>query len=145
MRQMFLTATMAASLAGFLTGVPVFPGVTSDGTRSVLAALGIALFIFAYEIGIGTCFYVLAQIVFPKSFRARGSSFAIVSMFLFNIAVTVLFPIAVESLSGGPSGNQDKGMAFTFMFFGVCGLVAFVVLLKLMHPNEEQEEISVKE
>ncbi|CUG89880.1 glucose transporter, putative [Bodo saltans] len=136
MRQMFLTATMAASLSGLMTGIPVYPGVTTEDTRSALAAVGIALFLLAYEIGIGTCFFVLAQIMFPESFRARGSSFAMVSMFLFNITVTICFPIAVEALSGGPSGDQNKGMGITFMFFGVCGLVSWGILYNFLKPYE---------
>lgn len=138
MRQMFLTGTLIASLSCLCTGIPVYPDVTSDSTRSVLAGLGIAVFIAAFEIGMGPCFYVLAQILFPDSFRPRGSSFTMVTQFMFNILINILFPIAVEGLSGGAGMDQNKGMGITFMFFGVCGLSSWMILLKFMKPYEGQ-------
>ncbi|CUG88290.1 glucose transporter, putative [Bodo saltans] len=145
MRRMFLTGTLIASLACLCTGIPVYPGVTSENTRSALAGIGIAVFIAAFEIGMGPCFYVLAQILFPDSFRPRGSSFTMVTQFMFNIMINILFPISVVAISGGVSGDQNKGMGITFIFFGVCGLLSWVVLLRFMEPyegsNTEQENL----
>ncbi|CUG89022.1 glucose transporter, putative [Bodo saltans] len=136
MRRMFLTGTLIASLACLCTGIPVYPGVTTNTIRSALSGVGIAVFIAAFEIGMGPCFYVLSQILFPEWFRNRGSSFTMVTQFLFNIMINVVFPIAVVAISGGISGDQNKGMGITFIFFGVCGLLSFVVLLKFMEPYE---------
>jgi len=140
MRQMFLTGTFVASLACLCTGIPVYPGVTSDTTRSALAGTGIFIFILAFELGMGPCFYVLAQILFPSSFRPKGSSFTMVVQFCFNIIINLCFPIAVENLSGGPAGDQNKGMGIAFMFFGCCGLLSWIILVKWLQPFPEEGE-----
>lgn len=136
MRSMFLVGTLFASVAGFLTGIPLYPGVASEDTRSKFAIAGVSLFLLAFEIGIGSTFFVLAQTLFPENFRAKGSSFTMVCMFLFNISLNVGFPIVVEAVSGGPSGNQNKGMSVTFLFFGCVGAASLCVLVKFLKPHE---------
>lgn len=138
MRQMFVTGTLIASCATFVTGIPIFPGVYgNEEGRHALAGLGIFLFILAFEVGMGPAFYVLAQELFPSSFRPKGSSYTLATQFVFNIIINVCFPIAVVDLSGGPSGNQDKGLAIVFFFFGTCGMLAFALLFKFLHPFKE--------
>lgn len=134
---MFVTGTFFASLAGLLTGIPLFPGVIeSDDTRSIVALIGIALFLLAFEVAMASSFFVLAQILFPEDSRALGSSFTNAIQFMYSILINTCFPIAVQALSGGPSGDQNKGMGISFSFFGVCGLVSWAVLYKYMDPYE---------
>eukprot|EP00744_Colponema_vietnamica_P002221 GILI01003535.1.p1 GENE.GILI01003535.1~~GILI01003535.1.p1 ORF type:complete len:213 (-),score=41.71 GILI01003535.1:180-737(-) len=138
MRQMFVTGTLIASCATFITGIPIYPGVYDNTTgKHGLAGLGIFLFILAFEVGMGPAFFVLAQELFPSSFRPKGSSYTIAAQFVFNLIINVCFPIAVENLSGGPSGDQDKGLAIVFFFFGACGTVAFIILFKFLQPFRE--------
>lgn len=137
-RQMYLTGAFIASGACLMTGVPVFPGVVADDkTRHIVAGVGIIIFIAAFEIGMGPAFYMLAQQLFPRTFRSKGSSFTIVVQFVFNIIINVCFPIAVTGLSGGPAGNQNRGMGIVFMFFGCAGLTSWFVLVKFLHPAEK--------
>ncbi|ORC85096.1 hexose transporter, partial [Trypanosoma theileri] len=78
MRQLFLACSLTASLAClFLCGVPVWPGVASTSAKNGVVITGIAVFLAAFEFGIGPCFYVLAQDLFPRSFRPKGSSFVL--------------------------------------------------------------------
>ena len=137
MSKMFLVGTICASLACLCTGIPVYPGVTSGDTKHALAGLGIAVFIAAFEIGMGPAFYVLAQELFPSHFRPVGSSFTMVVQFIFNIIINICFPIAVQGLSGGPNGDQDKGMGITFMFFGCIGISSWFVLMKFLRSASD--------
>ena len=142
MRQMFVTGTLIASIATLITGIPIYPGVyDNESGRQAFAGLGIFLFILAFEVGMGPAFYVLAQDLFPSSFRPRGSSYTLATQFIFNIIINVCFPIAVSSLSGGPSGDQEKGLAIVFFFFGTCGLIAFALLFKFLHPYTETKSL----
>ncbi|RNE95850.1 hexose transporter [Trypanosoma rangeli] len=139
MRQMFLGATLVASVSClFLCGIPVYPGVASTNVKNGVAITGIAIFIAAFEFGLGPCFFVLSQQLFPRSFRPKGSSVVMVAQFLCNIIINVCYPIATEGMSGGPSGNQDKGQAIAFIFFGCVGFVCFVVLVFFLFPWEEE-------
>ncbi|KAF8300428.1 putative hexose transporter [Trypanosoma cruzi] len=138
MRQLFLGASLVASVSCLLLcGVPVYPGVADKNVKNGVAITGIAVFIAAFEIGLGPCFFVLAQELFPRSFRPRGSSFVLLTNFIFNVIINVCYPIATEGISGGPSGNQDKGQAVAFIFFGCIGLVCFVLQVFFLYPWEE--------
>ncbi|ORC85580.1 hexose transporter [Trypanosoma theileri] len=135
MRQLFVATTLVGSVAClFLCGVPVYPDVASTNVKNGVAITGIAVFIAAFEFGLGPCFFVLAQDLFPPSFRPKGSSFMILLMLVFTFVISVCYPIATNGISGGPSGNQDKGQSIAFIFFGCIGLVCFVVELFFLFP-----------
>ncbi|EPY31249.1 glucose transporter, lmgt2 [Angomonas deanei] len=141
MRQLFVTCSLITScMCLFLCGIPVYPGITTKQAKNGVAITGILIFIAAFEIGVGPCFYVLAQDLFPKSFRPKGASFTNVVQFVFNVIINVFYPIATEKFSGGPSGNPDKGQAIAFIFFGGVGLLCFVVQVFFLHPWEEKDE-----
>ncbi|KPA77846.1 putative lmgt2 [Leptomonas pyrrhocoris] len=110
----------------FLCGIPVYPGVASASVTNTCAVVGICLFIFAFELFVGPSFYVILQEIFPPSFRPRGNSFAQLWQFFFNLVINVCYPIAVIGFSGGEEGDQHKGQAIIFIFFGALGLVLFV-------------------
>ncbi|KPA76817.1 putative glucose transporter/membrane transporter D2 [Leptomonas pyrrhocoris] len=139
MRTLFLSCAAMGSLCClFLSGIPVYPGVTkSTLAKEVIGIIGIALFILAYDCGIAPCFFVLTVDVFPESFRPIGSSFTMGVMFSLNLVINICYPIATEGISGGPSGNQDKGQAVAFIFFGCIGIVTVVIEYFFLHPWED--------
>ncbi|KEG12342.1 putative glucose transporter [Trypanosoma grayi] len=136
---MYIGAVFVTSTSCLLTGIFVFPPMgAGDTLKRVFSSIGIAIFIAFFEIGMGSFFWALSHGIFPPAFRARGSSFTVLVQFLFNILINVGFPIAVERLSGGPSGNQDKGMGIAFMFFASIGFITGVYLLKYLRLWEAQ-------
>lgn len=139
MRRLFLVGAFFIScMCLFLCGVPVYPGVTkSTAATHGVGIAGILLFVLGYELAVAPCYFVLTQDLFPPSFRPRGASWTQVSMYIFNVIINVCFPIAVEDLSGGPSGDQDKGEAIVFIFFGGVGLVCLVLEYFFLHPWED--------
>ena len=143
-RPIYLFGTFAASAACFLTGIPTFPGVVEDKTtRHALAGLGIVLFVGIFEMSMGPPFYPLSQRLFPTAHRATGSSFTLGIQFVANLIINTGFPLTVTALSGGPSGDQHKGLAATFMIFGSVGMVCFAVLFKTLHyyPDEDIDPV----
>jgi len=133
-RTMYLGGVSLCMVACFLTGIPTIPGLCSDSTKHVLASVGIAVFILAFEIGMGPMFFILATELFPPEFSQLGSSFTNTVQLIFNCIINFGFPVAVEGLSGGPGGNQDKGMAIVFVVFGVIGLLGIFFLFRFLHP-----------
>jgi Na+/melibiose symporter-like transporter len=79
---------------------------------------------------IGSTFFFLAQVI--PLLRAKGSSFAMVCMLLFNLLVCVGFPILVEARQE----TRTKGIDITFMAFGVGGALALCLLIKHLKPYE---------
>jgi hypothetical protein len=57
---------------------------------------------------------------------------------MFNLVINVCFPLAVQGLSGGPNGDQDKGMAITFIVFGSIGVACWLLLLRILVPFDER-------
>ena len=139
-RRLFITATVVASTSCLLTGIAIFPGVISSATpRHVLACLGIVVFIAAFEMGMGPTFWIHAQSLFPGKYRGPGCSFTLVFQFILNIIINFAFPVSVVALSGGPSKDQDKGMASVFMIFGSFGAVSVMAMFKTLRPAEQEE------
>ena len=138
MRRMFLTGTILISVACLCMGIPVYPGVTTTSMRDTLSIVGVVSVIAAFEVGIGPPFWVLTQEIFPVSFRSRGTSITTVVLQVFNIIINVCFPLSVQGLSGGPNGDQNKGMAITFIIFGSIGIACWIVLLKILVPYDER-------
>lgn len=138
MRQLFLMGSMLTSaMCLFMCGIPVYPDVSkTESAKNGVAITGILLFIMFFEFAVGPCFYVLTMDMYPPSFRPKGASITQVMQFIFNLIINVCYPIATENISGGPSGNQDKGQAIAFIFFGCIGLVCFVVQVFFLHPYE---------
>ncbi|KPA81793.1 glucose transporter lmgt3 [Leptomonas pyrrhocoris] len=141
MRQLFLFGSIFTScMCMFMCGIPVYPGVSSRDAKDGVAITGIILFILGFEVCVGPCYYVLTQDMFPPSFRPRGASFTQVMQFIFNLIINVCYPIATERISGGKSGNQDKGQAIAFIFFGGLGIICFIVQVFFLHPWDEAKD-----
>lgn len=133
-RPMYLTCLIVCTASCFLTGIPSLPGMCDPTTTKILASIGIIFFIMGFQIGMGPIIYVLATELFPPSFKDTGSSFTNATQLVFTLVINFCFPIAVEGLSGGPSGDQNKGMAIVFIIFGGVGLLSWFVLFKYLHP-----------
>lgn len=143
LRSMFIVATTIVGASCLACGITVFPSLVRQETlKIVLVGLSIFVFIGAHMIGMGPPYYVLAQEVFPQSFRGKGASFTMVAQFIFNILVNVGFPIAQETFSGGEDGNQDKGLAICFFIFGGIGLSTVVFNMKFLQPWKEPQDES---
>ncbi|CBZ26490.1 glucose transporter, lmgt1 [Leishmania mexicana MHOM/GT/2001/U1103] len=142
MRQLFLFGSLfTSSMCLFMCGIPVYPGVSKKTeVKNGVAITGILLFILGFEVCVGPCYYVLTQDMFPLSFRPRGASFTQVAQFIFNLIINVCYPIATEHISGGPSGNQDKGQAVAFIFFGCLGMICFIIQVFFLHPWDEKRD-----
>lgn len=140
-RQLYIGTTAIASVACLMTGFAVYPGMLADGSvgQTVLGAIGILVYVMAFECGIGPCFYVLAQDVFPEDVRSAGCSYIIWICFLLNVVINYGFPVAVVGFSGGPSGDQNLGMSVCFFIFGSVGFVtAAFLFFKMPQSNSEK-------
>lgn len=141
LRLVMLTGTAIAGAACIVLGILVLPGVINDNTvRNGISIAAIAVYILSFQSCIAAAFYSLAQEMFPLSFRPRGSSFVTMMVMLFSFLISVFFPIALEGLSGGASGNQNKGMGIIMIFFGVVAFIGFVVMFLFLQPWTAADE-----
>lgn len=141
LRIVFLFGTTAASAACVVMGIVTMPGVvSSDKARNGVSIAAIAVYLLVFQSCIGCSFYSLAQEMFPLSFRPRGSSVMQTFQTVFAFIISVFFPIAKEGLSGGASGNQNKGVAIIYLFFAVIGFVGLVVVFFFLQPWTAEDE-----
>ncbi|KAL7710342.1 hexose transporter [Lotmaria passim] len=141
LRAVFLFGTTAASVACVVMGIVTMPGVvSSDKARNGVSIAAIAVYLLVFQSCIGCSFYPLAQEMFPLSFRPRGSSVMQTFQVVFAFIISVFFPIAKEGLSGGASGNQNKGVAIIYLFFAVIGFVGLVVVFFFLQPWTAEDE-----
>jgi sugar porter (SP) family MFS transporter len=134
-RKMFIIASFVTSIACLITGIPAYPGVISnEAAQHAFVWVGLLLFVAVFEIGVGPPFYPLAQASFPADWRNFGCSFCVMAQFLLNVVINFGFPVAVVALSGGESGDQNKGQALVFIIFGCIGLALSVLLAVFMKP-----------
>lgn len=139
MRTLFLWSCLGASLSCiFLCGIPVWPDVANNNVKNGVGITGILMYICLFEFGVGPAFYVLSQDIFPRTFRPKGSSFMNLVQFFFTILINGFYPTATTTASGGAAGNQNRGQAIAFIFFGVVGIICFGILFFFMHPWEER-------
>ncbi|KPA86148.1 putative hexose transporter [Leptomonas pyrrhocoris] len=146
LRFVFLFGTAAASVACIVMGIVTMPGVVkSDGARNGVSIAAIAVYLLVFQSCIGCSFYPLSQEMFPLSFRPRGSSVMQTFQGVFAFIISVFFPIAKEGLSGGASGNQNKGVAIIYLFFAVIGLIGFVIVFSFLQPWTAEDERRYRE
>lgn len=141
LRLVFLFGTTAASAACIVMGIVTMPGVVkSDKARNGVSIAAIAVYLLVFQSCIGCSFYPLAQEMFPLSFRPRGSSVMQTFQIVFAFVISVFFPIAKEGLSGGAGGNQNKGVAIVYLFFGVIGFIGLVIVFFFLQPWTAEDE-----
>lgn len=141
LRLVMLIGTAGAGAACLVLGILVLPGVIDDtSVRNGVSMACIAVYILCFQSCIAASFYSLAQEMFPLSFRPRGSSFVTMMVMLFSFIISVFFPIALEGLSGGASGDQNKGMGIIMIFFGVVAYISFVVMFLFLQPWTAADE-----
>ncbi|KAK7199493.1 Sugar transporter family [Novymonas esmeraldas] len=146
LRAVFLFGTTVASAACIVMGIVAMPNVVkSDKARNGVSIAAIAVYLLVFQSCIGCSFYPLSQELFPLSFRPRGSSVMQTFQIVFAFVISVFFPIAKEGLSGGPSGNQNKGLAIVFLFFGVMGFIGLVVVFFFLQPWTADDERRYRE
>lgn len=130
---MYIMGLFITSGSAVLTGVSLLPSFSpSTFAKAALSYIGITLFIFFFEVGMGSFFWILSQGIFPPALRAQGSSFTIFLQFLLSIMINVGFPVIVEYLSGGPWETQERGLGITFICFGCVGFLSAAYLLKYL-------------
>lgn len=140
-RRLFLIGVAVLSSACFVTAIPMYPDVASDTVRGICNLVGVALFILAFEVGVGPPFYVLSTESFKKTQRAAASSITQLTQFAVIIMINFGFPVAVQGISGGPSKDQFRGLSIVFVIFGACGWCSWAVLYKTLHPPPVGEDV----
>jgi MFS family permease len=142
-RTSFICATVLACVGCVISGIAAFPGIIhTPAVSNALGATGVALFVAVFELGMGCFFWVLASSIFPPHFRETGMGLTNMFQFILNVAINFGFLVCVQALSGGESGNQNKGLAIMFFIFAGFGIATVPVLLAFLRQYDAPKRIN---
>jgi sugar porter (SP) family MFS transporter len=96
----------------------------------------LCLFMVAYSASWGMVAWVVLAEIFPLKIRGTAIGFASTCLWLANIAVSLSFPVLLESL----------GSSVLFLFYAVIGIAAFLFVLKFVPETKGKslEEIEAE-
>jgi MFS family permease len=134
-RPLMLIGLTGIFVSDILIATATMPGAFPDLASSRGVAMAFIAFFFLFEeVCVGSTFFELALALPPPNARAGMSAFLTALLSVHSVVCSLIFPIAVTAISGGPSGNQLYGFSACFYFFAFVAIVGFVLLCLFMHP-----------
>lgn len=102
--QTILTLSLIAMTAIFLLGIN--PYISADGAVSpdipqfvpYLVVVVIVLFMLGMQSGPGPVMWVMLSEIFPNAIRGAANGFAVMILWIANLAVTVTFPVMMDGI-----------------------------------------------
>jgi len=119
-RPLMLTALMGMTSSSFLLSASyiILPADSSMNTFVTVAAL--MGFIFFFEVGPGSLFFLMASETFPRVVRSKALVFTNVCNWTFNIVVSTGFPVLINFI----------GSAMTFLLLALIGAGSTLFIYK---------------
>jgi MFS family permease len=85
--------------------------------------------IFASTMGV--VMWVLLAEMFPNNIRARASSIGSFTNWVFNAAISFLFPVVIGFFGTSAEGNKT-GLGIVFTFYSIVTLISFFFYRKYL-------------
>jgi len=117
-RPLYLFGTAAAALSLVAVGGCLY----AENTSGILLLLSIIVFLASFAFSIGPLKFVVAAEIFPSHIRGRAMALSIMVMWVADAVIGQLTPLLLARL----------GTAFTFWFFALWCVLAFVVVYRLL-------------
>lgn len=105
-RTMMICGTFGLTIGNLLMGISLQYDIT------VLAIIGLILYLITYECSIGSLFYLLSSEIFPREISTSGLSIAVSTSNAGNILVSFLFPVVEKEIGSGPCFFIFTGFTF---------------------------------
>lgn len=97
--------------------------------------ISLVIFIFAYNIGIGTIPYTLVSELFPQNVKSKAATLTIFSNLIFSFITINIFHYMVDSI----------GMGESFWIFACCSLVGFIFVIKCVPETKGKSFMDIQE
>ncbi|WP_257670568.1 sugar porter family MFS transporter [Parapedobacter tibetensis] len=117
-RPLYLIGTSAAALSLVVVGGSLY----AENTQGVLLLAAVIVFLASFAFSIGPLKFVVAAEIFPAHIRGRAMALSIMVMWVADTVIGQLTPILLEGI----------GVAFTFWFFALWCVLAFVTVYRLL-------------
>lgn len=117
-RPLYLIGTAAAALSLVVVGACLY----TENTQGLLLLLSVVIFLASFAFSIGPLKFVVAAEIFPSHIRGRAMALSIMVMWVADTVIGQLTPMLLEGIGAG----------FTFWFFAMWCVLAFVVVYRLL-------------
>lgn len=117
-RPLYLIGTAAAALSLVVVGACLY----TENTHGLLLLLSVVIFLASFAFSIGPLKFVVAAEIFPSHIRGRAMALSIMVMWVADTVIGQLTPMLLEGIGAG----------FTFWFFALWCVLAFVVVYRLL-------------
>jgi MFS family permease len=162
-RRLYLSGLGVVSAALLAVGVSsLFLAAESPAAGRVVSAIGLAVFIAGFQIGMGSLFWTLSAEIFAQvdpcdqaasqsllrasdisqstsiDFKSLGSSWTNTMQLTLAMLLLLIFPSAQEGLGniGNPSDPTRQGLGALMIIFFMFGVVTLILLARFLHPPE---------
>lgn len=149
-RKIYLWGLVVCAVAAAMAGLGTHPnvGISPKWLSQACVFIGMILFTLSFSMALSPFVFTLGQSLFPPELRRIGLAWCLVIMNFQNLIINLLFPVAVQGISGGRSGNQKIGVGVMFFVFAVadvlCCIVLFFTLFEFL-PAKQSEGTSTPE
>ncbi|WP_353197403.1 sugar porter family MFS transporter [Parapedobacter defluvii] len=117
-RPLYLVGTLAAALSLMVVGGCLY----GENTQGWLLLFSVIVFLASFAFSIGPLKFVVAAEIFPSHIRAKAMALSIMVMWVADTVIGQLTPLLLEGI----------GTAFTFWFFALWCMLAFVAVYRLL-------------
>jgi Na+/melibiose symporter-like transporter len=134
-RPLIIIGTAGIAVACALLGFATMPGIIpSESARHGFALASLAGFFVSLDAFVAPTFYELALSTQHRSVRSSAGAFLNSFVTLTSMVDMLLYPVAVNGLSGGEGGNQLRGYAIVSFFHGAVAVACAVAMWRWLHP-----------
>ena len=135
-RTMLLFGSSILFVANLLIAIPTYPSFGVDITaRRTTAVFGVLLHLLAVNALCASVFYELTVQLFPPEYQAKGATLVQTCFNATKAVESLLFPIAVQFLSGGQHKDEMAGVSHIFTLFAVMSATASIIGYYVLHPS----------
>jgi len=125
----FLLMLGAIGMSVFLILISLSLKFEWFGSYALLAFIMGYQAVFASTMGV--VIWVLLSEMFPNNIRARASSIGSFTNWIFNAALSFLFPVVIGFFGASAEGNKT-GLGFVFAFYSIVTLISFFFYRKYL-------------
>jgi len=101
-----------------------------SGLRGTVLLIILILFVGSFSFSQGAVIWVILSEMFPNNIRARATSIASFSLWVFCFLTTMLFPLVVGFFDGDSANG--KGVGYIFGFYAAMTLISFFFFKKYL-------------